>query len=185
MGGHAINPGFLIDVAREHFELAKVYEFVTDSAGAAQLRAVGNLLCAIADGNHEIASDVGTVLPKVAARPPEPEKFEDGDLVVLKAIGTVKTRIDGPHLAYVVELERREFSDINAPSWATTRTAFAMADEVSAHGDVPALAEADRKALQAWIDYILDEYSPQAAASTNNTAQLEQGRRLLERLLGR
>lgn len=178
--------------ARAHQQLATKYEAAGNAEGARQLRAVSNLLFALVDDDRPDESRHQTILPDTAEtmRPPEPEKFNEGDSIVVKAIGTIRMRIDGPHLAYVVELERREFADINAPSWATTRTAFAMPDEVSQHGDLPTpLREPDRKALQAWIDHLVEdgtEYEPNLDPRDDHDRMLaNRGRELLSRLLGR
>lgn len=56
--------------------------------------------------------------------------FNAGDLVVMKANATVHMRLDGPLQSYVLQLDRRDFADLASPSWATTRTAFVMPDEV-------------------------------------------------------
>lgn len=112
----------------------------------------------------------------------KPEKLAHGALVVVKAIGEIKQRVDGPKLAYVVELEQREFQVAPAPRWANTRTVFVLPDEVSPCTDAPTpLPESDRKALQAWIDHLVDDCNDR----DHGDPGFERGREIIERLLGR
>lgn len=189
-----VDRAFLRKVAINHLDLAKVYEQGTNATGAAQLRAVANMLFRIADHEGDLdidADEVGTVLPKVAtpreARPPEPERFKEGATVVVKAIGTIRFTIDGPHKAYVVDLEQREFATTSAPSWASTRTTFVMPDEVSRLGDMPTrLPEPDAVAVEMWLSFLHDRPSAhEQIHALDKHPELERGRQLLERLLGR
>lgn len=188
-----VDRAFLRQVAIEHLELANVYERGTNAEGAAQLRAVANMLYRIADHEGDLdidADEIGTVLPKVTAseaRPPEPEKLAHGALVVVKAIGEIKQRIDGPKLAYVVDFDQREFMVAPAPRWANTRTVFVLPDEVSPYTDAPTpLPERDRKALQAWIDHLLDDCNDRDHGEPcRDDDESYRGNQILERLLGR